>query len=66
MSVLRSRVFCRGVHCTFGWTSPRWAATVLLFAFFIGFLCFTGFNFAVRFLNIILESFEDHFCREIF
>lgn len=40
-------VFCTGSHCVFGWVNREWVLAMLAWGFVIGFLCITGFNYAI-------------------
>lgn len=51
-----SQVFCFAETCVFGWTSKKWLKFMLLFGFYIGLFCFSGFNYAMQYMSPIVFS----------
>ncbi len=52
-------VFCTQDHCIFGWMSQTWIVFMLMFGLWIGVVCITGFNYAVRFSSYYHRLFFD-------
>jgi hypothetical protein len=48
--------FCVRSNCVFGWCSQEWVKIMLTFGLTIGVICFTGFNYAIQYINPLVFS----------
>ena len=53
---LHTEFFCTQSNCLFGWLSPDWLVIMIVFGFTIGFVCISGFNYAVTHIPPLVFS----------